>query len=770
MDLFLFDNQKNLIKLLPSSTIIECEQSQTLNSVITISIIGEYDKSIEQAQFVGMQDPEDRNVFWRYKINQLKKDDGKFTLTGIYELFDDFKGRSIIKDSRPQGWGVHQALTPVLAKTGWEIGEVISSRTATTSWYYITPLEAFYDFLEKWRVEFRPRMIYSAGKVVRKYIDIYDQRSADYGKWYEYGDNLLTVIAEETLDTISTAFYGRGKGEETEAGGFGRKINFADVEWEKANGDPLDKPLGQEFLEFPEASEMYGYEDGGARYAVVDFSDIEDPAELLQATYAYGLDAIRPKVQFSSTVIEEGLAELGETVTIIRNDLGIRYKTRIFKLTRNLLNAKLKSIEFGDQVVKSTANRISSIIKNLEKNEVQTIDWLDSLRDEALDMVNNRDAFKYELRTGNEYGLPAGTYHFDAPIDENPTWVSFEGAGIEMKANSKNPDGSWNWRTISTPEGYIADNMFAGTISANLIRGGMQISQNGNSLINWDDGSFSFNLGKFQLTPGGQLWLNGIIETSTNDRAIQLREGAFTLRDVSVSPWIDLLSIHSKLSVNGVIQRDAHIVKEYDSPSLRISASGSDRKIYTFIAFSGDSKAGDDKVESFAPFYFYEGITVYGGLNLTEIYDNSKNKHMHFQTGTTFINQNLQCERNLLVKGTKNALVETENYGHRAISAYETAEYYFGDIGSAKLKDGKCKIEIEEIFKETVNTEVEYQVFLQAYGNANIWVSERHKDYFIVQGTDDIKFGWELKAKRKGYEKTRLEKHEIKEQGNAERL
>jgi len=97
-------------------------------------------------------------------------------------------------------------------------------------------------------------------------------------------------------------------------------------------------------------------------------------------------------------------------------------------------------------------------------------------------------------------------------------------------------------------------------------------------------------------------------------------------------------------------------------------------------------------------------------------------------------------------------LVETENFGHRAVSAYETAEYYFGDIGSAKLKNGKCKIEIEEIFAETVNTDIEYQVFLQAYGNANIWVSERNQDCFIVEGTDDIEFGWEIKAKRKGYE------------------
>ena len=36
----------------------------------------------------------------------------------------------------------------------------------------------------------------------------------------------------------------------------------------------------------------------------------------------------------------------------------------------------------------------------------------------------------------------------------------------------------------------------------------------------------------------------------------------------------------------------------------------------------------------------------------------------------------------LTVTGTKNCLQPTQHYGDRLINAYETAEYYFGDIGS----------------------------------------------------------------------------------------
>lgn len=111
----------------------------------------------------------------------------------------------------------------------------------------------------------------------------------------------------------------------------------------------------------------------------------------------------------------------------------------------------------------------------------------------------------------------------------------------------------------------------------------------------------------------------------------------------------------------------------------------------------------------------------------------------------------------IYVTGSKNCVQDTENYGMRAINAYETAEYYFGDIGSGQLVDKKCVIWIEDIFKEVVNVDMNYQVFLSKYGRGDIWISERTPNYFVVEGENDIEFGWELKAKRKGFETSRLE-------------
>lgn len=110
------------------------------------------------------------------------------------------------------------------------------------------------------------------------------------------------------------------------------------------------------------------------------------------------------------------------------------------------------------------------------------------------------------------------------------------------------------------------------------------------------------------------------------------------------------------------------------------------------------------------------------------------------------------------VDGSKNSIVKTSQ-GTVAINAYETAEYYFGDIGEGQTSaDGIAYIGIEKLFNETVNTTIPYHVFITAYGPGNIWVDQREHNRFIVKSDQpNLKFSWEIKAKRKGYEQTRLQ-------------
>lgn len=113
---------------------------------------------------------------------------------------------------------------------------------------------------------------------------------------------------------------------------------------------------------------------------------------------------------------------------------------------------------------------------------------------------------------------------------------------------------------------------------------------------------------------------------------------------------------------------------------------------------------------------------------------------------------------NLYVYGTKNRVVKTENYSNRNLYCYEMPSPFFGDIGEGVLDNlGKCIIMLDEIFSETITTDIEYQVFLQKEGPGDAWVQEKNSNYFEINGSPGLKFAWELKARQKDFASERME-------------
>lgn len=122
---------------------------------------------------------------------------------------------------------------------------------------------------------------------------------------------------------------------------------------------------------------------------------------------------------------------------------------------------------------------------------------------------------------------------------------------------------------------------------------------------------------------------------------------------------------------------------------------------------------------------------------------------------------NLTVHKDFMCTGTKKRIVDTENYDIRSQYCYETATPMFGDIGTAQTDEtGECYISIDDIFAETVNTGIEYQVFLQKEGQGDLWVEEKTPTYFTVKGTENLKFSWEIKAIQRDYEFERLEEYQ----------
>lgn len=120
----------------------------------------------------------------------------------------------------------------------------------------------------------------------------------------------------------------------------------------------------------------------------------------------------------------------------------------------------------------------------------------------------------------------------------------------------------------------------------------------------------------------------------------------------------------------------------------------------------------------------------------------------------------VRCE-SLVCSGTKSRSVETETYGNRLMYCYEMPSPMFGDIGEAATdENGEAVIEIDDTFSEATRTDLQYQVFLQKQGNGDLWIEEKTPFYFVVKGTPDLRFSWEIKGKQAGYETERLEETE----------
>ncbi len=115
----------------------------------------------------------------------------------------------------------------------------------------------------------------------------------------------------------------------------------------------------------------------------------------------------------------------------------------------------------------------------------------------------------------------------------------------------------------------------------------------------------------------------------------------------------------------------------------------------------------------------------------------------------------------LQVTGSKNAVVNTSD-GARALYCEEASEVWFTDYGFGKIEGSSVTIILDKKFTETVSTNEQYHVFLQSYGEAELYVSKRSPNSFEVKsrGNDLVptEFSFRIVAKRRGYESMRLER------------
>jgi hypothetical protein len=99
----------------------------------------------------------------------------------------------------------------------------------------------------------------------------------------------------------------------------------------------------------------------------------------------------------------------------------------------------------------------------------------------------------------------------------------------------------------------------------------------------------------------------------------------------------------------------------------------------------------------------------------------------------------------------------------RKLYAVEATRPMFEDVGTARLEGGEARVELDPIYAATVNTGIQYHVFLTPRGECRgLYVSEQDASGFVVRelqgGRSATEFDYRVMAAVRGHERTRLER------------
>lgn len=420
-------------------------------------------------------------------------------LNSICELFGDY-----LEDKRPYGYSYQRALEVALAPTRWAVSTVDQPGTVSAglTFYHVSAREALNAILECGG-ELETVITVGTGGVTGRSIGIRAHRGSTSGhRRFAYGKDVTGISKTEHWGAI-TACYGYGKGVETDSGGYGRKLTFGGI-----NG-------GLNYVYDGDALKLYGRPDGGGGYAHVfgtyENSDCEDAGQLLSETRSYLEEHKVPGVTYTADVLDlvrfgrqwEGVS-VGDDVQVVDTeyDPELRLEGRVSKLVRNCLNGAME-VTLGN-VTETMADMwiaqqkaVSSLSKRSGNWDVaastpaaylqQLMDGLNE-RFNALGMSYRYDSFE------------KGTIYSSVPMDEdgNPTktggWaMQLCSRGFRIASGTK-ADGSWNWTTFGTGEGFTAS-----LLNAGVIRGGA-------NYWNLETGDLYFKQGSIRDSKGGSYW------------------------------------------------------------------------------------------------------------------------------------------------------------------------------------------------------------------------------------------------------------------------
>lgn len=471
MRFLLFDRDEQYIG--PLKQVISARNREVLNgeNVLTISTLQHVEKNyriLYKDEWGAWQE------FIIRGIDEEKIEDGikysVFAESSFYETLGDY-----IEDKRAYETTADVALARALAPTRWEVGIVDDLGLGTVNFYHISAKEAVQRIIPVWKCELHTRVTVSGNTITHRYVDLLARRGADRGKRFTYTKNLINVTKMVHREDVITALYGYGRGQELygedgeATGGYGRRLTFGEIN------------NGLNYVANETAREIWGRNNqNGSKshvFGKVEFDDCDDQVELLNRTLERLEEVSKPLITYKTRVLGENVS-LGDDVYVIDKDFvpELRLKARVVELDRDLLNKHNSDILLGNFIpaIQDEWHRQVEFINNFRSKQgvwdrsqiigqdgTINAQYLEDLINEMNRRMNALGGYVYISETGD------GLITYDTPDPETATMAIQLLGGSFRIANSKGPDGEWNWRTFGDGNGFVADAFIGG-----LLKGG----------------------------------------------------------------------------------------------------------------------------------------------------------------------------------------------------------------------------------------------------------------------------------------------------------
>lgn len=263
--MIIFDRDEFIIaRIADSAEIIEIEELHGETRLI-VNIPADIPEGVHAVpgNFIGLEDMD--GIFQVYEINdvhtisQPERDIKVLQCDHLFYELATEKIKTLTFTSVSAGFAINQ----ILLGTRWVAGTIDDLGLQSGATFEENPLKALYTAAELWGGELRFRLTIDGTRIVGRFVDLLVQRGELRGKRFEIGHDAKGIDVFTDFRPVRTALTGRGTGTEIDtATNETERIDFSSVVWRITNGDPADKPLGQDWVGDEDARVLYGKPDG----------------------------------------------------------------------------------------------------------------------------------------------------------------------------------------------------------------------------------------------------------------------------------------------------------------------------------------------------------------------------------------------------------------------------------------------------------------------------------------------------------------------------